>query len=491
MKRRHLAVGQIAPVVGSIGVVALLGGALALPMVVQAPVSDYYDINTVTVSSGDRVLVCPGAAQLTTAPAASSVTFDLELDSGADVIASTSSFVAVTPTSEMQTSGLVGTELRPIPQVYSVEATPTPRVGVFPPHGGEYPSVAGMTIGAETAGDLRGMVAASCAPPASTLWFIGGNTEIGSSTQLVLTNPGETAARVRVEGWSGLGPIPGEIVTLVEPGGSTVVLTETLQRTDRIALHVAAEGGSVAAYLLTTTLDGLIPGGVSYVTPSAIPGLETYVGPLRLEPATTTEWSADLRILNPGTDPAQISISLLGPAGEIPLAGAQDLTLEAGMLTSIPLAAEDIGDYTVWVQGDEPIVASVSTRAIGEYDEELAGTPADISWMASSHPTGDALLLDGPGAEYALTNPSPDPIEIHVEQIGESGNVTDSGWYEIAGSTTIALEAKPGSAGIRVHGAMVLASVQYYRDEAGPLIAHVPALGLTGGDQEIAVVAGN
>ncbi|MEK8228056.1 DUF5719 family protein [Oerskovia sp. M15] len=57
-----------------------------------------------------------------------------------------------------------------------------------------------------TAGDLRGLAAASCTAPDISQWLVGGSTEVGSSAQLVLQNPGRTPATVRLSVWGR--PVP-------------------------------------------------------------------------------------------------------------------------------------------------------------------------------------------------------------------------------------------------------------------------------------------
>src|SRR5699024_7136328 len=154
---------------------------------------------------------------------------------------------------------------------------------------------------------LRGMAAGQCQHPSSSIWFVGGDTAVGSSTQLVITNAGQTPARVTITGWTAIGPTSGEIVELVEPGQSNVVFTETLDRTDRVAFHVSVEGGQVGAYLATMSLDGIIPAGVSLVNPGAPPALDTLMGPIHLEGFENDQWQSELRILNPGDEVAQVA----------------------------------------------------------------------------------------------------------------------------------------------------------------------------------------
>lgn len=473
-----------------VGAFVVTAGALALPAGLAPPEPQFLDVATVEVGADVTTLVCPGAPQLATAQGAAEVSYDLDLDTGGKAIASRTSLTAVAPLDSDPAAGEVGEPQEGVGLVEELETGLTPLVVQYPPVAGHAPSAAGVTLGHASEGDLRGMVAGGCVAPSSSMWLVGGNTEIGSSTELVLTNPGETAARVRVQMWTGVGPISGEIVELVEPGGSKAVRTETLERTDRPAFHVTSEGGRVSAYLNTSGLEGIVPTGVSYVMAGAPPALETYVGPVHVEEFETDEWQTELRMVNAGEEAAQVSVSMLGPEGEELLGGAQKLTVEAGVVTDVPVAAPARGEYTLQVSSDVPVAASVTTRAQGEHSEEVGGRPVDTSWLASGQPAPHAMLVNAGGPTLGVTNPSPEAVQILVEGIADDGGVGGSEEISVGPLQTVVIDPPEGAPAVRITGATVLATAQYQRDE-GPLIAAVPSLWGGPGGASVGVVADN
>lgn len=458
------------------GVLAVAAAALAVPSQLPPPEAQFLDVPAVHLDAGVTQLVCPSSPQLATTTRAGEVSYDTELDTGADTMEASAHFVAVTPWQGPAEIGELGKETPHAGPVAEVSSSSGPVVARYPPVEGEAPTVAGLRIGSTADGDLRGMVAGGCASPSASTWLIGGNTEVGSSTQLVLTNPGETAARVTIRGWTGLGQIAGEVVELVEPNGSTVVLTEAMQRAERVAFHVSAEGGQVAAHLTTTTLDGIVPGGVSYVMPAAAPGLETAIGPLHLEPFDNEERATALRIVNPGTEPADVSVSVLGPDGEEPLGGAEDLTLDPGVVTDVPVASPEAGQYTLLVRSSAPVAGGARTSVAGERETDSGGIPADFSWLPSGNPTDAATLLVREGAAVSITNPAPQEVALTVEGIGDDGTVTSEAPLLLEGLHTREIEIPPDAQAVRIAGAYVFASAQYHVDvDDGRLIAAVPA----------------
>lgn len=478
-------------ILSAAAVVALMGVALALPTQVAPPQPVFSDIPTVDIDPGDTRLVCPGAVQLTTALGSDDVSYDLDLDTGAEQVETQTLLASAHPlpeTAEVGEPGNLTTRTEPVVQT---DAGASPIVATFTPEGDAAPSVAGVTAGMAEEGDLRGMVAGSCNPASSSMWLVGGNTEVGSSTQLILTNPGETPARTKVQGWTGIGPMASEVVELIEPGESKVVLTETMDRAERLAFHVSTEGGQVSAYLSTSTLDGIVPHGVSYVTPGAPPALETFVGPVHVEAFDTQEWQTELRIVNPGEEPANVSVALLGENGEEPLGGADDLTIDPGVVTDVPVAAPEAGTYTLRVTSDAPVASSTRTVAESEPSEEIGGTPLDMSWLPSGHLSENAMILTSFDPALAVTNPAPDTAEVEVEGIDDAGEIISTQHLTLEPLQTAEIDAPEEAVAVRFSGAYILATAQYRQGEDESLIAAVPATWAGRGGTSVSVVVDN
>lgn len=470
---------------------ALVGVGMALPEQLDAPQPEFFAIDAVELAPGERTLLCPAAPQLTTAMGSDDVSYDLDLEPGDSMIETKTRFVVVEESSIDAYVGELGEETARRSPVVEIDGGVAPIIGRYLPGEEQTPLVAGVRLGHAETGDLRGLAAGGCVHPSASTWLVGGDTEVGSSTQLVLTNPSEVAARVRVEGWTSLGAMP-ELVELLEPGASKVVLTETMQRADRVAFHVAAEGGQVGAHLTTSTLQGIVPAGVSYVGPAAAPGIETFVGPLHLEEFDDDGWQTALRILNPGEEPASISVSLLGPEGEEPLAGAQDLTVDPGVVSELPIAAPAAGQYTVKIASDVPVTGAARTIAAGEYSEDLDGRPEDLSWLPSGNLTDDSVLLVAPDAMIAVANPTPESAEVSVAQVDSQGEVLSERGLSLGAGQTREVEVAPEAVAVRISGGVFVASAQYRVElDSGSLIAAVPGAGGGGSIRSVNVVVTN
>ena len=122
--------------------------------------------------------------------------------------------------------------------------------------------VAAASAGLVTAGDLRGLAAASCQQPVADAWLLGGATDLSSTAQLVLDNAGSTPAEVTVAIWGPSGPVDltGERY-LVAPGAERVVVLGGIAAEQRrLAVHVTATGGRVGVHVQDSAIDGFTPG---------------------------------------------------------------------------------------------------------------------------------------------------------------------------------------------------------------------------------------
>jgi hypothetical protein len=247
--------------------------------------------------------------------------------------------------------------------------------------------VAAASAGLVTAGDLRGLSAASCQQPTADAWLLGGATDLSSTAQLVLDNAGSTPAEITLELWGPSGPVDltGERY-LVAPGASRVVVLGGIAAEQRrLAVHVTATGGRVGVHVQDSAIDGFTPAGTDLVVPGAPPARRQVVPGVSVSASAVGDvTSSALRLLVPGSVGTTARVSLLGPAGVTELPGADEVTLVAGEVTEVPLGGLPAGSYTVVVDADEPVVAAaVVTRAgaVGELDDIPS---VERAWAAST-----------------------------------------------------------------------------------------------------------
>lgn len=397
------------------GAVAAFGstGATLVPAA-PAPVDA---VEQVAVEPGPEVTVCPGPARLTDPETVGDAQF------GPAPVGTESSLRAVVEgDGSAELGAFDGTAARADARtlerapdadatVSTVEDPATGTVLTVRPGEGAGPRVAASVGSVTTAGDLRGLAAASCARPGISQWLVGGSTQIGSSTQLVLQNPGLTPAVVQVDVWGqgGVAVLSGGGQQLVGPGEEVVTLVEAAAPEQRrLVVHVSATGGLVSAYLQHSTLDGLVPLGVDYVVPGAEPAHDLALsGVASVGEAVDDPHAPQLRLLAPGDAAGTARVTVFGADGPVPLRGVEDVALTPGVVTDVSLGGLPAGSYAVAVHADVPVVAGASVDRRGEADPDLLHEERqyDRAWVAAralapatSAPAGGDAPVDEDGA---------------------------------------------------------------------------------------------
>lgn len=263
----------------------------------------------------------------------------------------------------------------------------------------ESPVVAAATTTRVTAGDLRGLSAASCVAPGVDHWLVGGATTVGSSAVLVLTNPGLTTAEVTAEVWGPNGPVESAAARhVVAPGATEAVdLGGAAAEQRALVVHVTTAGGQVVAHLQASVVEGFTPAGTDLVTAGPGPATRQLVpGVVVEESAVGAEVGPALRLLVPGEAATTARVTLLGADGPVELPGVDRVELAAGAVVDLPLAGLPAGAWTVVVDADEPVVAAaVATRtgSAGELDDRPR---VERAWSAATAaPAHGAVALPG------------------------------------------------------------------------------------------------
>ncbi|WP_418276164.1 DUF5719 family protein [Isoptericola jiangsuensis] len=273
--------------------------------------------------------------------------------------------------------------------------------------------VAGATASVTTAGDLRGLAAASCRAPATEHWLVGGDSEVGSSAVLTVRNPSDRPAAVTLDvlGPTGQVPVGGQGAFTLAPGEQTAVRLDSLAPEQRrLAVHVQAAGARVTASLQTQGIDGLLPAGTDVVEPGSAPARSVVVtGVLADGAAADDPHAAELWLAAP-TDAGTARITVLGPGGPVTLRGAETVVLEPGVVTPVPLGGLDAGTYTVVVDADVPVVGAARFAVAGVQPEDsvIDGTPYDVAWSAAralpeaGEPSSSQVALPSPAQQATV-----------------------------------------------------------------------------------------
>ena len=354
-----------------------------------------------------------------------------------------------------------------------------------PPAAAAAPLVTGSQSQIAGGESLGGLAVAGCGEAAGDSWLVGGSTDIGRTSLVLLSNPTTVLATVdlTVFGETGLVDAPGSTGIIVQPGTQRVVSLAGLAPNLRSpVVHVQAQGGQVAATLQQSVVRGLEPGGVDLIGPASGPGeSQSIAGVIVSNPAGSdaptevgglSDDVTSVRVLVPGPVAATVEVSVTGATGQAAGTSVQ-VDVQPGVATEVPLTGLEPGTYSLELTADEPIVASAQSSAAGS-----AGR--DFAWFASSDALADEFLAAaaaGPSPQLNLVNAgNADVTYTATPDSGVSRAVT----VPAGGSATMPLEQSRRY--LVSGGTSTVASVAYAGDgllaafalnQAGPLAAPI------------------
>lgn len=467
-----------------------------------APQSDGRSLD-VSVPAGPLTLLCPGAPRLAAAETGDGVAYDPDFSPEPVGALTRLSALAMRRDGHVAPSTPAWAPLGHSPltaaEVVGVDAALASTSGEFSsvelhaePVAGQVALLAATTLTRTDAGDLRGLAAAPCVPGAVAHWLVGGSTQIGSSSRLVLANPGLTPATVAVTGWGATGPLELEGVAglLVPPGEERVVLLDAVAgEQERIALRVDVTGGRVTAVVQDSVLNGLVAGGVDTVASAAEPStLQLMPGLVLAETGDDPQASAAIvRVANPGDEEAHVRLQLRGPDGDAQVPGVEGQVVDPGTVADISLAGMPAGAYTAVVTADVPVAASARVVRVGELSPDDPSTPfVEHAWVVAAEQFQHGLVtLPGLGESPAVLDSAAlvissvgEPAEVEVRFVAADGAAGRTQSYSVGESATLVLDLLgqgAGQAGVSITStAPVVAGVLFGVDAGdGELITAV------------------
>lgn len=264
--------------------------------------------------------------------------------------------------------------------------------------------LAGVSGSLVTAGDLRGLAAATCEAPSADAWLVGGSTAVGSTADLVIVNPGSTTAEVSVQvfGPNGAVTLPAAMQLVAPHARKVVGLGGAAPDQRALAVHLSTAGGQVAAWLQDSALRGYTPAGLDLVVPGAAPATRQVIPGVALEASTGDSPDAPvLRLLAPGDGTTTATVTLLGSNGPVDVPGSASVPLVGGQVTDVPLGGVPADAYTVIVDAPSPVVAAMEFSRTGR-PGDLDPTPrVDRAWAAATA-TGGGLVVPATGTDTTL-----------------------------------------------------------------------------------------
>lgn len=282
---------------------------------------------------------------------------------------------------------------------------------------------------------FAGLAAAACVEARADTWLVGGATDVGRTTLVLLANPNDVAATVDVR-------VVGEAGPIEAPSGLAIVVPPRTQRVVSLAglapnvvspvVHVTANGGTVAATLQQSVIEGLEPTGVTYVQGTAAPAEQQYIPGFVVvgddshdahDHVDGNEFAA-VRLYAPGEASVEASVTLISSGGQPD--AVVDVQVEAGEVLDVPLGAVRTGSYTIRVDASDALVAGARST-VERADAADEHTASDLVW----HPSTDALLDDaaiavpsGASAKLHLANPTENDADVVVNDGDAERSVT-------------------------------------------------------------------
>ncbi len=476
--QRPKARGRTLGMVGSVGVLCLGAAAVAagsvFPPATAAPGSE---ISVTSLPAGDALASCPATMKLftgagtgvdpefapTSKDAQTAVRAAVLSDSagripGAQMLKNDSTVEkTVSPrlpaqeAEKLTGAGADGTNQRK-GAMGPVSTYSEPLTVHAQPLGGVQSLVSAVRSYRATDGDLAGLAAAACAAPAAETWLTGAVTTPGSTAVLNLVNPSASVAQVRVDlrGADGMIQAPNLSALAVAPGESkSIVLAGYAPNEKALSAKVTSSGGRINATIQQSTLRGLVPGGLDYLGSAAtasntqvIPGVQILDPKLAGElgkPAANADAVAELVLAATSADGATVQVRALGPNGEAAIPGGGEVVIASNATARMPLGGLPAGNYTIVVEGDSAVSASVKMVRGTKANE-----PIDLAWAGAASRLGSEHLLVLPAAGKAtvVLNAPQDTATVSVRSLGTDGKLSGSRTIELSGAKSVALGEK-------------------------------------------------
>lgn len=316
--------------------------------------------------------------------------------------------------------------------------------------------------------DLSGLAVVNCSESAAVTWLVGGATDTGRTTLLVLTNSSEVDATADVELYTGDGRVEALGLTdvTVPPLSQRVLsIAGFAPGAPSIVVKVESSGGLVAATLQQSIVRGLEPGGTEFIGATAEPAETQVIPGVRITTADAVAERAQvggsldvataLRVFVPGAEDAEVMVGVVADTSDVEGTTMSE-TVPAGEVLDIPIEGLADGTYTVTIESSFPVVAAVRASTVAppdpnapisdletsfEFVDEasditiVAGQRIDLAWFVAAEPLDESVTFataDAPSPRLTLTSPTGPDAEVTITAAnGETLSRTVS-----AGSTT-------------------------------------------------------
>lgn len=251
-------------------------------------------------------------------------------------------------------------------------------------------SLAGANFHRANAGDMRGLASAACVSGQVDSYLIGSQMSVGTSNDLVLVNLSSAPTTVQLEALGSSGFLQASSVANIVVDARAVKrvsLDGAIDGDERLALHISAPTGAVAAFVQETALDGAKPAGVSWISPAS--SSKNLVIPAVSIPHDSVDFPR-VRIANFEDETATVTLALRSLEGEDVREELSDIKVSAHSVLDIPLDGIDGDMYSVVITSDIPVSAGVEL-VYRQNEDSLR----EIAWASALTPAYEAMAAVG------------------------------------------------------------------------------------------------
>jgi hypothetical protein len=354
-------------------------------------------------------------------------------------------FAAPTIASDVSNSTITSTPLS-APDNASGNPAFGPLTLSAPPSSSTAPAlIAGAQTQSAAAETLAGLASAACGEGSTDQWLVGGSTEVGRTTLLLLSNALEVDATASIQ-------IFGEKGAIDAPGMAGLTIKARSQRIISLAsfapnlvapvVHVTTSGGQVLATLQQSVTRVVTASGVDFVEPGTTPARQQVIPGVALTGmarqdseggVVSSDLEPTVRVLVPGAVGAEVTATVIPAQGKPIVIKAK---ADPASTLQLPFTGVPDGIYTVVVTAEVPIVAGVRTiQAAADQPAPLvpASTPpsapaaaaqvgGDFAWIAPALPLGGETLLSvpaGPAPVLTIFNAGDQPRDVKILKDGQ------------------------------------------------------------------------
>lgn len=242
-------------------------------------------------------------------------------------------------------------------------------------------------------GDFRSLALTRCWEPRVKGTFVGVSTMPGSSSVLVLTNTTDrpSSASLTVNTADGEADPQGRGTIVVAPGATERIPMESIAPGfDSLGVSVTVQGSPLAMSMETSERDGLTPHGGDIATAQQAPSTD------HVFPGATITAGRPLKIdlLNSTGQPTTATVRFISPTGEVKDREMTDVQIPASGVLQLDTGALPRGAYTVTVESEAPVFATIRSSVFGsDQPGETTSKAVDFTIQNPSDPIRNSSVL--------------------------------------------------------------------------------------------------